>query len=64
MLLMTKEKFKELCERVLVPRLSELLRRGFVEQEGMLGTVMRELMRVEDKIDALARTVGANEGER
>jgi hypothetical protein len=61
---MTKDKFKELCERVFVPRVSALLRKERVEQEEMLGTVMRELMRVGDKIDALARIVGAREGER
>jgi len=58
MALMTKDKFRELCERVLVPRVSDVLHRELVEQEEILGAIFRELMRVGDKVDALIKVLG------
>ena len=55
---MTKEKFRELCEQVLVPRISDMIHRELTEQEEILGALFRELLRMGDKLDALAKVVG------
>jgi hypothetical protein len=60
---MTKEKFRELCEQVMVPMVSKLIRREAVEHEEILGALMRELLQVSDRLQALVRVLGMREDQ-
>lgn len=55
---MTKDKFRELCEQVMVPIVSKLIRQEAVEQEAIFGALMRELLQVSDRLQALVRVLG------
>jgi hypothetical protein len=50
---MTKDKFRELCDQVLVPKISDAMHRELAEQEEILGGIFQELMHVRDKVEAL-----------
>lgn len=54
---MTKDKFEQLCERVLVPRIGDLLRRLLIEREDTLELIAREIASLERKVDAIAETL-------
>jgi len=55
---MTKDKFRALCEQVMVPIVSKLIRQEAIEQEEILGALMRELLQVSDRLQALVRVLG------
>lgn len=53
---MTRDKFEQLCERVLVPRIGDLLHRLLIEREDdTLDVIARELASIERKIDEIAQ---------
>jgi hypothetical protein len=58
---MPDDKFKELCERVIVPRVTDLLHAELAEQKEILGTILRETIRLRDEVEALEFAL-ANEG--
>jgi len=49
---MTTKEFRELCEKVLVPRIDQLLLRYHKETEEMFGTIMRDVLRMSDTLEA------------
>ena len=55
---MTRDKFEELCESVLVPRIGDLLHRLLSDREETLEVIARELARIEKKLDAVAGDAG------
>ena len=58
---MTKNKFKETCEQVLLPGLSEILTSQFKDQQEILGAILQEIMRVGDAVEALAHIDAAED---
>jgi len=51
---MTKDKFAVLCEQVLVPRVSDLIRRELMDLHQSLEVISRELIRIGRRLDQLA----------
>jgi|GEM_PF-3981579 len=58
---MTNKEFRELCEQVLVPRIDQLFLRYHKETEEMFGTIMRDVLRMTDTLDALLSVSGLDE---
>jgi hypothetical protein len=50
---MTEDGFRELCEQVMVPKVSNLLHRALADEEEILGAIVKELMHVRDIVEAL-----------
>jgi hypothetical protein len=48
---MTKDKFRELCEQVLIPRLGDFMHVQLTDLNETLDAVARELVRVGDRLD-------------
>src|SRR5260221_9082942 len=55
---MTTEEFTVLCEQVLVPRIDQLLLRYHKETEEMFGTIMRDVLRMSDTLEAFVSAGG------
>lgn len=51
---MTNDKFRELCEQVLIPRMGDLLHRQLIDLEQTLEIILRELIRIGDRLDHVA----------
>jgi hypothetical protein len=51
---MTNDKFKTLCEQVLVPCIGDLIHGQLGEVHEMLGLIARELARIEEVIEEIA----------
>jgi hypothetical protein len=60
---MTNDKFRALCEQVLIPRLGDLLHRQLVELEQTLEIVASELVRIGDRLDHIAADLDAAHDE-
>ena len=58
---MTNKQFGELCEQVLVPRVDQLLLRYHKEMEEMFGTIMRDVLRMSDVLEAFVSSSGLDE---
>ena len=54
---MTKDKFQELCEQVLVPLLGNLMFQQQTSLHEMLDIVAQELVRVRDQLDRIAASI-------
>jgi hypothetical protein len=54
---MTKHNFQELCEKVLVPRIGELLYRQLEPVEATLDAIAQELIRIDASLREVAREV-------
>ena len=50
---MTNDKFRDLCDQVLVPKLGDLLHRQLAGMHEELEMVSRELVRIGDSLDRL-----------
>lgn len=59
---MTHDKFKTLCQRVLVPMLGDLLFRHLTTVHEDIDAIARELVRLNNKLDILARKIGRDPG--
>jgi hypothetical protein len=51
---MTNDKFKTLCEQILVPRIGDLIHSQLAEVHEILGIIARELARIEEVVDEIA----------
>jgi hypothetical protein len=49
---MTQKEFRALCEEVLVPMIDKLFRSYHKETEEMFGTIMRDVLRMGDALEA------------
>ncbi len=58
---MTHKEFRELCEQVLVPRFDQLLLRYHKETEEMFGTIMRDVLRMSDTLEAFVSASGLDD---
>lgn len=58
---MTKDKFKTLCDEVLVPRISKLMHGQLTDMAETLEIVGEELRRIGDRLDEMA---AADEDDR
>jgi hypothetical protein len=64
---MTNDKFRELCEKVLIPRLGDLLHHRLLDMHETLDVIANELLRLGDRVDHLAADVATlcnNEEDR
>lgn len=55
---MTKDKFKMLCEQVLIPRLGNLMHLHLTGVHESLDIIARELARTGDRLDRIAAHLG------
>lgn len=51
---MTKDKFRVLCEQVLIPRLGDFLHVNQVDLQETLDIISSELVRIADRLDNIA----------
>ncbi|HEX3663760.1 MAG TPA: hypothetical protein VHU23_00795 [Rhizomicrobium sp.] len=51
---MTNDKFKAMCETILIPRIGEMLHVQLVEVSVTLELMEAELIRIEKQLDAMA----------
>ena len=49
---MTQKEFRTLCEQVLVPMIDKVFRGYHKETEEMFGTIMRDVLRIGDTLEA------------
>lgn len=59
---MTKDKFQVLCEQVLIPRLGNLMYVHLADINESLDTIVRELVRIGDRVDRVAAHMSARDG--
>ncbi len=55
---MTQKEFRALCEEVLVPMIDKLFRSYHKETEEMFGTIMRDILRMSDTLEAFTSATG------
>jgi len=58
---MTQKEFRALCEQVLVPLIDRLIQGYHKETEEMFGTVMRDVLRMSDTLEALVSATGRDD---
>lgn len=58
---MTNDKFRELCEQVLLPRLGDFLRWQLTDLYKSLDNLTSELVRVANQLDRIAAHLGRHD---
>lgn len=58
---MTKNEFRALCEEVLVPLIDQVVLGYHKETEEMFGTIMRDILRMSDLIEAFVSANGLSD---
>lgn len=61
---MTKDKFQELCERVLIPRIGDVVYRQVSEVNETLESFAREIARIGQRLDRILAQLDRHDGER
>ena len=59
---MTNDKFRELCEKVLIPRIGDLLHPHLIDVSESLDIYAKELIRIGDRLDKMAAWVDRTDG--
>lgn len=57
---MTNDKFRELCERVLIPLVGDLLHRQFIDILETIDVISNELLRLGDRLDQIGADLNAH----
>ncbi len=55
---MTQKEFRARCEQVLVPMIDRVFKAYHKETEEMFGTIMRDILRMSDALDAFVTAAG------
>ena len=58
---MTHKEFRALCEQVLVPMIDKLFKGYHAETEEMFGTIMRDVLRMGDVLEAFTSASGQDD---
>jgi len=58
---MTQKDFRALCEKVLMPLIDTLIQGYHKETEEMFGTIMRDVLRMGDTLEALVSASGRDD---
>lgn len=59
---MTNDKFRELCEQILIPRLGDLMYLQLTDLNETLDIFARELVRIDDRLDRIVAHLTERDG--